>query len=146
MGAGVAALFLAAATAPVRADAVSDFYKGKTLSLIAGFPPGGGYDTYVRVLARHYGRFIPGQPSVVASNMPGAGSLSAANHIYGKAVPDGLSLAMFASSAAMEPLLGNKAALFDATKFSWIGSMSNDVAYCGVWQGAGLPATFAEMM
>jgi tripartite-type tricarboxylate transporter receptor subunit TctC len=100
----------------------------------------------VRVLARHYGRFIPGQPSVVASNMPGAGSLSAANHIYGKAVPDGLSLAMFASSAAMEPLLGNKAALFDATKFSWIGSMSNDVAYCGVWQGAGLPATFAEMM
>jgi tripartite-type tricarboxylate transporter receptor subunit TctC len=144
--AGMAALCLAAATAPVRADAVADFYKGKTLSLIAGFPPGGGYDTYVRVLARHYGRFIPGQPSVVASNMPGAGSLSAANHIYGKAVPDGLSLAMFASSAAMEPLLGNKAALFDATKFSWIGSMSNDVAYCGVWQGAGLPATFAEMM
>jgi tripartite-type tricarboxylate transporter receptor subunit TctC len=142
----MAALCLAAATAPVRADAVADFYKGKTLSLIAGFPPGGGYDTYVRVLARHYGRFIPGQPSVVASNMPGAGSLSAANHIYGKAVPDGLSLAMFASSAAMEPLLGNKAALFDATKFSWIGSMSNDVAYCGVWQGAGLPATFAEMM
>ena len=146
MRAGMAALCVAATTASVRADTVSDFYKGKTLSLIAGFPPGGGYDTYVRVLARHYGRFIPGQPSVVASNMPGAGSLSAANHIYSKAVPDGLSLAMFASSAAMEPLLGNKAALFDAIKFSWIGSMSNDVAYCGVWQGAGLPATFAEMM
>jgi tripartite-type tricarboxylate transporter receptor subunit TctC len=142
----MAALYLAAVTAPLRADTVADFYKGKTLSLIAGFPPGGGYDTYVRVLARHYGRFIPGQPSVVASNMPGAGSLSAANHIYSKAVPDGLSLAMFASSAAMEPLLGNKAALFDAIKFSWIGSMSNDVAYCGVWQGPGLPATFAEMM
>jgi tripartite-type tricarboxylate transporter receptor subunit TctC len=143
--AGVAALCLAAAIAPVRADAVADFYKGKTVSLIAGFPPGGGYDTYARVLARHYGRFIPGQPNVVASNMPGAGSLSAANHIYGKAVPDGLTLGMFASSAAMEPLLGNKAALFDVTKFSWIGSMSNDVAFCGVWQGPGVAATFDEM-
>src|SRR5215475_13824329 len=142
----VAVQCLMAATASGQADAVSDFYKGKTLSLIAGFPPGGGYDTYVRVLARHFGRFIPGQPAVVASNMPGAGSLTAANHIYSKAAPDGLTLAMFASSAAMEPLLGNKAAQFDNTKFSWIGSMSNDVAYCGVWQGPGIPATFNEML
>jgi len=141
----VATQCLVAATIPAHADAVSDFYKGKTLSLIAGFPPGGGYDTYVRTLARHFGRFIPGQPLVVASNMPGAGSLTAANHIYGKATPDGLSLAMFASSAAMEPLLGNKAAQFDNTRFSWIGSMSNDVAYCGVWQSPGIPATFDEM-
>jgi len=138
----VAAQCLVAATIPAQADPVSDFYKGKTLSLIAGFPPGGGYDTYVRVLARHFGRFIPGQPLVVASNMPGAGSLTAANHIYGKATADGLSLAMFASSAAMEPLLGNRAAQFDNTRFSWIGSMSNDVAYCGVWQSPGIPATF----
>lgn len=144
--AGLAALCLFAATACARADAVADFYKGKTLSLIAGFPPGGGYDTYVRVLARHYGRFVPGQPMVVAANMPGAGSLNAANHIYSKAAPDGLSLAMFASSAAMEPLLGNKAAQFDNTKFSWVGSMSNDVAYCGVWQSPGVPATFNEML
>src|SRR5205085_4624581 len=146
--ASLAALLLAGfvVPAPAQVDAVADFYRGKTLSLIAGFPPGGGYDTYVRILARHYGRFIPGQPSVVASNMPGAGSLSAANHIYSKAVPDGLSLAMFASSAAMEPLLGNKAAQFDNTKFSWIGSLSNDVAYCGVWQSAATPATFDEML
>src|SRR3954452_23922848 len=113
---GLAVLCLAAATGIARADSVSDFYKGKTINLIAGFPPGGGYDTYVLVLARHYGRFIPGQPLVVASNMPGAGSLTAANQIYNKATPDGLSLAMFASSAAMEPLLGNKAALFDNTR------------------------------
>ena len=143
---GVAALCVAAAAGAARADAVADFYKGKTLSLVAGFPPGGGYDTYVRVLARHYGRFIPGQPSVIASNMPGAGSLAAANNIYGKAAPDGLTLAMFASSAAMEPFLGNKAAMFDPTKFSWIGSMSNDVAFCGVWQGPGVPSTFDEML
>jgi tripartite-type tricarboxylate transporter receptor subunit TctC len=142
----VAALCVLAAAPSARADAVADFYKGKTVSLIAGFPPGGGYDTYVRVLARHYGRFIPGQPAVIASNMPGAGSLNSANHIYAKAVPDGLALAMFASSAAMEPLLGNKAALFDNTKFSWVGSMSNDVAYCAVWQSPGIPATFNEML
>src|SRR3954447_15197298 len=143
---GAAALCLAAAAGIAQADSVSDFYKGKTVNLIAGFPPGGGYDTYVRILARHYGHFIPGQPTVVASNMPGAGSLTAANQIYNKTTPDGLSLAMFASSAAMEPLLGNKAALFDATKFSWIGSMSNDVAFCGVWQSPGIPATFNEML
>lgn len=129
-----------------RADSVSDFYAGKTLSLIVGLPPGGGYDTYVRVLARHYGRFIPGHPSIVPSNMPGAGSLLSANYIYSKAAPDGLALAMFASSAVMEPLLGNKAALFDATKFSWIGSMSQDAAYCGVWAGADVATTFDEMM
>jgi tripartite-type tricarboxylate transporter receptor subunit TctC len=139
-------LCVVAAAGAARADAVADFYKGKTLSLIAGFPPGGGYDTYVRILARHYGRFIPGQPSVVPSNMPGAGSLNAANQVYNKTAPDGLTLAMFASSAAMEPLLGNKAALFDATKFSWIGSMSNDVAYCGVWQGPGIATSFDEML
>lgn len=143
---GAAALCLAAATGIAEADSVSDFYKGKTINLIAGFPPGGGYDTYVRVLARHYGHFIPGQPLVVASNMPGAGSLTAANQIYNKATPDGLSLAMFASSATMEPLLGNKSALFDATKFSWVGSMSNDVAYCGLWQGPGVPTSFDDML
>jgi len=143
---GVTALCFLAATAAAQADAVADFYKGKTLSLIAGFPPGGGYDTYVRVLARHFGRFVPGQPAVVASNMPGAGSLAAANHIYSKTAPDGLTLAMFASSAAMEPLLGNRAAQFDNTRFSWIGSMSNDVAYCAVWQSPGVAASFNEML
>jgi tripartite-type tricarboxylate transporter receptor subunit TctC len=142
------AALLAATSAPAaaKAEAVADLYKGKTVSLIAGFPPGGGYDTYVRVLARHYGRFLPGQPSVVASNMPGAGSLTAANTIYAKYAPDGLALAMFASSAAMEPLIGNKSALFDPTKFSWIGSMSQDVAYCGIWQHPGGATTFDEML
>ena len=131
---------------PARADTAAEFYAGKTLSLIAGFPPGGGYDTYVRVLARHYGRFVPGHPTVVASNMPGAGSLVAANYIYSKAAADGTVVGMFASSAAMEPLLGSKSAIFDAAKFSWIGSMSQDVAYCGVWQSPGAATSFEEML
>jgi tripartite-type tricarboxylate transporter receptor subunit TctC len=143
------AALLASAVAIVdtaKADAVADFYKGKTMSLIVGFPPGGGYDTYVRVLARHFGRFVSGNPSVVASNMPGAGSLTSANFTYNKAAPDGLTLTMFASAAAMESLLGNKAAEFDLTKFTWIGSLSQDVIYCGVWQRPGVAATFEEMM
>src|ERR1700681_269386 len=73
----------AAPCGAAKADPVSDFYAGKTLSLLAGFPPGGGYDSYVRVLARHYGRFIPGHPAVVPSNMPGAGSLLAGHYLYG---------------------------------------------------------------
>jgi tripartite-type tricarboxylate transporter receptor subunit TctC len=144
--AALGAAVLAGAAGPAEADGVSDFYAGKTLSLLIGFPPGGGYDTYMRVLARHYGKYIPGHPSVVPSNMPGAGSLLAANYLYAKAPNDGLTLAMFAASAAMEPLLGNKSALFDVTKFSWIGSMSQDVAFCGVWQSLGAPKTFDEMM
>jgi tripartite-type tricarboxylate transporter receptor subunit TctC len=134
------------AAGPSQADAVSDFYNKKTLTLIAGFPPGGGYDTYIRLLARHYGRFIPGNPQVVPSNMPGAGSMTAANRIYQSEPKDGTSLGEFASSVVMEPLLGNKAALFDPAKFSWIGSMSQDVAYCGVWQNPGAPASFDEML
>ena len=137
---------IAASCSARGADAVSDFYSHKTITLIAGFPPGGGYDTYVRVLARHYGRFIPGHPSVVPANMPGAGSMTAANRIYNDQPNDGTVLGMFASSAIMEPLLGDKAALFDPAKFSWIGSMSQDVAYCGVWQSAGAAATFDEML
>ena len=109
----------------------------KTVTLIAGFPPGGGYDTYIRVLARHFGRFIPGNPSIVPSNLPGAGSMNLANRIYKSDPNDGTVMGEFASSVVMEPLLGNKAALFDPAKFSWIGSMSQDVAYCGVLQTPG---------
>ncbi len=137
---------LVAVGAPAHADAVSDFYSRKTVTLIAGFPPGGGYDTYMRVLARHYGQFIPGNPSTVPSNMPGAGSMNAANHLFKDEPSDGTVLGMFASSVVMEPLLGNKAAQFEPAKFSWIGSMSQDVAYCGVWQTPGAAASFNEVM
>jgi tripartite-type tricarboxylate transporter receptor subunit TctC len=144
----LAATLLGAAAMPgaALADSVSDFYTGKTISLLIGFPPGGGYDTYVRVLARHFGKYIPGHPAVVPSNMQGAGSLLAANYVYAKAPNDGLTLAMFAASAAMERFMGNKSALFDAAKFSWIGSMSQDVAFCGVWQTPGAAKSFDEMM
>jgi hypothetical protein len=97
-----------AAAASARADAVADFYQHKTITLIAGFPPGGGYDTYIRVLARHYGQFIPGNPTVTPANVPGAGSMTAANRIYKSEPSDGTVLGEFASSVVMEPLLATR--------------------------------------
>jgi tripartite-type tricarboxylate transporter receptor subunit TctC len=136
----------AAMAGAAAADTVSDFFSGKTVSLIVGFPPGGGYDTYIRLLARHYGAYLGGHPSMVPANMPGAGSLVAASYLYAKAPADGTVLAMFAASAAMEPLLGNKSAQFDPAKFGWIGSMSQQVTYCGVWQSPGAAKTFDDML
>jgi len=144
---GLAALLsVVLAAGSATADPVSDFYKGKTVTLITGFPPGGGYDTYMRVLERHFSRFIPGSPTVIVQNMAGAGSLTAANYLYAKAPADGTQIGIFASSAAMEPMLGNKDAKFDAAKLSWIGSMSQDVAYCASWDEGGHPPSFDEMM
>ena len=141
-----AALLLAASCSSVAAEPVADFYRGRTVTLLVGFPPGGGYDTNIRMLGRHIGRFIPGEPMVTISNMPGAGSLTSANYLYRSAPADGSVLAMFSSSSAMEAILGNKAALFDPLKFSWIGSMSQDVAFCGVWQAPGAAKSFDDML
>jgi tripartite-type tricarboxylate transporter receptor subunit TctC len=131
---------------PAAAQSVADFYRGKTVTLIVGFPPGGGYDANIRALGRHLGKHIPGQPTVVVSNMPGPGSLTAANYIYRSAPADGTVMGMFASSTTIEPIFGNKAARFDPLKFSWIGSMAQDVAYCAVWQAPGVARSFDEMM
>lgn len=131
---------------PTRADDASSFFAGKTVTLVIGLPPGGGYDAYGRLLQRHLGQHIPGSPKVVATNMPGAGSMVAANYIYNTAPSDGTAIALFSSSAAMEPLMGDKDAKFDPSKFGWVGSMAQDVAYCGVWNRPGVPTTFAQMM
>lgn len=125
---GVATL----ASASASAQSAADFYKGKTVGVVIGFPAGGGYDTYGRVLARHLGKHIPGEPTVVAKNMPGAGALKAANYLYNSAPKDGSEIGIVASSTLMERLLGNDQAQFDPTKFSWIGSMSQDVGFCGI--------------
>ena len=92
-----AAMTIAAvcAAVPAHADAVADFYKGKQINLIVGYGPGGGYDIYARLLARHFGRFVPGDPNVIVRNMPGAGSLRAVNYLYNVAPKDGSTIAMF---------------------------------------------------
>jgi len=142
--AALAALVTGAAL-DARAEAVSDFYKGKSINIYIGFGPGGGYDVYTRMLARHLGRFIPGNPNVVPQNMPGAGGLKAAAYVYHAAARDGLSLAMFGGFTGLEPLFGNDQANFDPVKFTWIGNMNRDVSSCAVWNAAGFDR-FSDIM
>src|SRR5712671_5035528 len=121
-----------AAVAALAQDAVAAFYNGRQINLIVGYGPGGGYDLTARLLARHIGRFITGNPSVAVQNMVGAGSLRAANYLYGAASKDGATFGVFGSDIAMIGLIGaNTAVQFDARKFTWLGSTSSfrDDAY-----------------
>jgi len=114
------------------ADPVEDFYKGKQIQIIVGYDAGGGYDVYARLISRHFGKFMPGHPGVIVQNMPGAGSLRAANHIYVAAPKDGTALATFARNMPLMGVLGGNANVqFDARKYTWLGSPTSaqDDAY-----------------
>jgi len=130
---------------PARADAVAQFYAGKTVNLVIGYAPGGGYDLYARTLARHIGRHIPGRPAVVVQNMPGAGSLKAANFLYTVAPRDGTTFGGFSRGAYLDPLLGRGAgAQYEAARFGWLGSISSEVGVCAFRSAAGI-RSWADM-
>jgi len=133
-----AALAVVCGTTAAHADDAADFFGGKTVTIQVGFGAGGGYDATTRLVARHFGDHIPGKPNVVVQNMPGAGSLKAANYLYNAAPKDGSVLSVFASTAAVEPIFGDKKAKFDPRKFEWIGNLHRDIEACGVWKGAGV--------
>ena len=123
--AAMAALVVALAAGPAAAQAPDSFYRGKTVTLLIGTEPGGGYDLYARMLARHLGRHIPGNPTVVAQNMPGAASTVLAGHLYSVAPRDGLVFGAVQRAMPFNPLYTTDAAgaaRYDATKFTWIGS------------------------
>ena len=108
------------------------------VSLLIGTTPGGGYDAYGRALARHIGRHLPGNPAVVPKNMPGAGGLALANHLYNRAPKDGTEIATVQNGLPFEKLFymlspGGNNALFDSTKFGWIGSMTQTVFVTVTW-------------
>lgn len=107
------------------AASVDEFYHGKRITVVVGFGPGGGYDVYARLLARYVGKYIPGEPTVVVQNMPGAGSLQAANYLFNVAPKDGAVIGTFERNIPLMGLLGgNPAVRFDAQKFTWLGSLS----------------------
>jgi tripartite-type tricarboxylate transporter receptor subunit TctC len=111
---------------PAAAQTVEEFYKGKALTLVVGNGPGGGFDVFGRLLARYIGRYVPGNPSVVVQNMPGAGSLVAANYLYNVAPKDGTTFGLIARNMPLLGLLGNNSNVrFDPHKFTWLGSSSN---------------------
>lgn len=135
VAAALAALQLLLAPS-VRAQTVAtadDFYRGKTVQLLIGFQAGTGYDTYARTLARHIGKHLPGNPTVIASNMTGAGGLVAANHLYNLAPRDGTVIGIFNRTTILDPLFGSPEAKFDAQKYLWLGSMGPEVSVCISW-------------
>ncbi|MFN3891740.1 MAG: Bug family tripartite tricarboxylate transporter substrate binding protein [Beijerinckiaceae bacterium] len=128
-----ASLCLAAAYAPsAHAQGVESFYKGKQVSLLIGFGPGGGNDVWGRAIARHMGRHIPGNPTMVAQNMPGAGTMKLALHLQSVAPADGSVFGMISRGLPLEPLLGDRNTQFAPQKMSWIGSPDQDTNVCAV--------------
>ena len=120
-----AAVLLSAAASTARAEDVGDFYRGKTVEMIVGASAGGTYDAYARALTRYLTAHIPGNPTIVAKNMPGAGSLVAARYLYVQAPKDGTSIGTIMRGAVMEPLIGDKEkANFDSRKFNFLASAS----------------------
>src|SRR5437667_2279999 len=129
------ALVLAAGGGPARAQS---FFEGKTVRLGVGFAPGGGFDTYARVISRHIGRHIPGNPTIVVENMTGAGSLISANQLYRVAKPDGLTIGHFNGALFLGQALGQPGIEFDARKFELIGAPIKEDSVCALTRASGI--------
>src|SRR5499426_2712694 len=136
--AAVLATALTLMSTPAAAQGVADFYRGRTVSFVVGFGPGGGYDLYARVISRHIGRHIPGNPTVVVQNMDGAGSVRAANYVYAVAPKDGTVIAAVNQNMPMYQLLGGTGAQFEADKLVWLGSMANSNGVIYTWHTSGV--------
>jgi tripartite-type tricarboxylate transporter receptor subunit TctC len=140
------AVLVVASWAGAQAQPVADFYRGKTINLLIGTGVGGGYDTYARVLARYYGKHIPGNPSIVPQNVLGGGGIKALTSLYSIVPKDGTYIGTSTPVAILEPLFGDKnLAPYDPTKFTWIGNMDRDATACGAWRTSGI-AKFSDML
>ncbi len=143
MGKRPAALVAASASlallaASAFAQPAEEFYKGKTIRFVVGFSPGAGFDAYSRAIARHIGKHIPGHPSTIVENMSGAGSLIAANYLYAKAKPDGLTVGNWIGGLVLQQLLGRPGIQFDARRFEWVGIPISDHPICALTKASGI--------
>src|SRR5256886_3309347 len=109
-----------------KADAIADFYKGRTVTVVVSSSAAGGYDTLARAVARHMGRHLPGNPVFIVRNMPGAGGMTATNFLYNNADKDGSVIGLVQNNTPFEPLFGTKEARYDPVKFNWMGSPSSE--------------------
>ena len=117
---------------PAHAQSVADFYRGKNVAVAIAFSPGGGYDLYARTLARHMGKYIPGNPVLVPQNMPGAGGLRVAQYYYQAAPKDGLTFGTFTRMAGIAPLF-DPSQTYDSSKLTWLGAITDSVSVCVTW-------------
>ena len=135
----LAAGFLAAAAIPAQAQTPEQFFKGKTLTFYVGLSPGGGYDQNARLVAKYFGKHVPGNPTVVVKNMPGGGGLVMTNYVANVAEPDGLHVGAPQRGIPFEPLLGDAShAKYDPLKLQWIGSANADTSVAVVSKRAGV--------
>lgn len=123
-------LAVVSSTPPARADDVADFYRGRTLSLLVGFNVGGGADAYARLIARHLGAHLPGNPAVVVKNMQGAGTVLAANNLFNVAPKDGSEIGLFAGNIVVDPVIGGVPAKYDPRAFNWLGAPASETNIC----------------
>ena len=128
----IAVILGAAAVQAARAEP-TPFYQGKQITIVVGFTTGGTYDATARLFARHLGKHLPGNPSVIVRNMPGSGSLVATLHLYNAAPKDGTTLGVVGGGVVLEPLLGNAQAAYDARRLNWIGGRTKDNIVCATW-------------
>jgi len=142
----VTAVFALIAAPLAQAQQPADFYKGKNIDLMIGYSVGGGYDVYARLIARHMGKHIPGNPSVTPKNMEGAGSLRLANWIYNVGPKDGTMFGTIGRGTGFDPLFGHKNAQFEGQKFNWIGSANDEVSVCVVWNGRTKVTKFDDLL
>jgi len=140
----VAIMWVLAAAA--RAQSPADFYKGKAVELYIGYSVGGGYDLYARTIARHLGKHIPGNPTVLPKNMEGAGSLRLANWLFRVAPKDGSVIGTIGRGTGFDPILGQQGAQFDGTKFTWLGSANNEVSVCVSWNATSGITKFDDLL
>lgn len=115
--------------APARAQDAAQFYAGKSITMLVGYPTGASYDVGARLIGRHLGKYIPGKPNVVIQNLPGAGSMVAANQLYNTSPKDGTVIGMFGRGLYLEALFGNPAVKFDPVKYNWIGSHGRETSF-----------------
>jgi tripartite-type tricarboxylate transporter receptor subunit TctC len=135
LGLAAAAMLLAVSHLPAASD---EFYRGKVIRIIVGFSAGGGFDTYARSLSRYMGKYIAGNPTIIVENMPGAGSLIAANHIFRVAKPDGLTIGAFNGNQILAQLIGGQGINFDARKMEWMGAPGYNHDLCVLNQKTGI--------
>jgi tripartite-type tricarboxylate transporter receptor subunit TctC len=128
----------------VQAQSLETFFQAQPFTIVVGYPPGAGYDLYARLIARHIGQYLPGTPKVVVQNMPGAGSLTAANHLYNVAKQDGSVIGTFSRGITMLPIIDNTGVRYDPLKFNWIGSPSSEVSLAISWHDSGI-AKFEDL-
>jgi tripartite-type tricarboxylate transporter receptor subunit TctC len=143
--AAIAILFTVLAASIALTQTVADLYRGKSIDLYINSSVGGGYDLYARLIARHVGKHIPGNPTILPRNMEGGGGVRLANWLYNVGPKDGTVIGAVARAMAFEPLLGNKGAQYDGTKFNYIGSANDEVSVCVAWYASAVK-TFAQKM